>query len=94
MLDSLETHLVSTGEDKLMLEALLEKLNSRFERISSNEREKECNENALAAGFNVQLKGTYPKCGEYGRKSDSPECPENKGTNETITQRVGIPRVL
>ena len=41
VLDSLETHLLSTGEDKLTFEALQEKLNSRFERISSKERKKE-----------------------------------------------------
>ena len=80
VLDSLETHLVSTGEDKLMFEALPEKLNSRFERISCKEREKECNEKALAAGFSVQFKGTCHKCGEYGHKSDSPKCPDNHGT--------------
>ena len=34
VLDSLETHIVSTGEDKLALKALQEKLNSRFEMIS------------------------------------------------------------
>ena len=56
-------------------------MNSRFERISSTEREKEYNEEALAAGFNVQFKGTYRKCGEYCHKTDSRKCPENKGTN-------------
>ena len=56
VLDSLEIHLVSNGEDKLMLEALKEKLNSRIKRISSKEREKEYNKKAMAAGFNVQFK--------------------------------------
>ncbi len=66
VLDSLETHLVSTGEDRLTLESLREKLNSRFEGITSKEREKDQNEKALAAGFNVQFKGTCHICGEYG----------------------------
>ncbi len=55
VLDRLETCLVSTGEYRLRLESLREKLNSRFERIVSKEREKDCNEKALAAGFTVQF---------------------------------------
>ncbi len=66
VLDSFETCLVSTGEARLTLESLREKSNSRFERIISKERENDCNEKALAAGFNVQFKGTCRKCGEYG----------------------------
>ncbi len=53
VLDSLENRLVSTREDRSTLEALREKLNSRFERIMSKEREKCCNKKALAAGVNV-----------------------------------------
>ncbi len=81
VLYSLETRLVSTGEDRLTLESLREKLNSRFERIISKEREKDCNERALAAGFNVQFKGTCRKCGENGHKSDSLKCPKNQGSD-------------
>ncbi len=94
VLDSLETHLVSNGEDRLTLEFLSKKSNSRFERIISNEREKYHNEKALAAGFNVQFKGTRCKYGEYGHKSDSQKCPENQGTMEPRIQRVGIPRMV
>ncbi len=36
VVDRLETRLVSTGEDRLTIEALRERLNSRFERIHSN----------------------------------------------------------
>ncbi len=54
-----------------------EKLNSRLERIISTEREKDCSKKALAAEFNVQFKGTFHKCDEYGHNSDSPKCPEN-----------------
>ncbi len=34
VLDSLETRLVSTGEDRLTLESLREQLNSRFENLT------------------------------------------------------------
>ncbi len=51
VLDSLETHLVSTGEDRLTLESLREDLNSRFERIISKEREKET---MRKLGFRIQ----------------------------------------
>ncbi len=43
----------------------------------------------MAAGFNVQFKGTCRKCGEYGHKSDSPKCPENQGTDETKNPKSG-----
>jgi len=92
VLDSLENRLVSTGEERLTLESLREKLNSRFERITSKEREKDCNEKALAAGFNVQFKGTCCKCGEYGHKSDSPKCPENQGTDGIKNPKSGSSR--
>ncbi len=77
VMDSLKNRLVSTGEDRLTLESLREKLNSRFERIISKEREKDHNEKALAAGFIVQFKETCCKCGEYEHKSDSQKFPEN-----------------
>ncbi len=80
------------GEDILTLESLREKLNSRFERITSKEREKDRNEKALAAGFNVQFNGTCCKCGEYGHKSDSPKCPENQGTDGIKNPRSGHSR--
>ena len=78
VLDSLESCLVSTGEDKLTIEAFREKLNSRFEWISSKERERDHHEKALAFGFNQQFKGMCHKCGQYGHKPDSSKCPENK----------------
>ncbi len=39
VLDSLETCLVSTREDRLTLESIREKLNSRFKRIISKGRD-------------------------------------------------------
>ncbi len=93
VLDSLETRLVSTGEDKFSLESLSEMLSSRFERIISKERQKDCNERALAAGFNIQFKGTCGKCSEYGHKSDSP-VQRIKERMESRIQRVGIPRMV
>ncbi len=61
VLNRLENLLVSPGEDRITLESINEKLNSRFERIISKEREKDCKEKALTAGFNVQFKGTCRK---------------------------------
>ncbi len=91
VLDSLENCIVSTGEDRLTLESLREKLNSRFERITSKEREIDCNQKALAAGCHVQYKGTCCKCGEYGHKSDSPKCPENQGSDGIKNpKKVGV----
>ncbi len=78
VLNSLETHLVLTGEDRLTLASLREKSNSKFDRINLKEREKDCNEKALASGFNIQFKGMCCKCVQYGHKSDSPKCPENQ----------------
>ncbi len=57
-LDSFENCIASTREDGLTLEALREKLNSRFERIMTKERGNDHYEKALAEGFNVQFKGT------------------------------------
>ncbi len=54
VLDSLETNLISTEKDVLTLQFLRENLNSRFERITSNEREKNCSEEVF----------------QYGHKSD------------------------
>ncbi len=93
VLDSLETRLVLTGEDKLTLESLREKLDSRFERIMSKERETDCNEKDLAAGFNVQSKRTCLKCGEYGHKSDSPKSPENQATDGIKNQKSGNSKI-
>ena len=94
VLDRLDSHLVSINEDKLTLEALWEELNSRFEQISSKEREKECHKKAWTAGFHPQFKGTFNKCGQYDHKTDSPKFPENGTERETRAQKAGIPRVV
>ncbi len=85
---------MSTVDDILTLESLREKLKSRFERCISKKREKASNEKALAVGFDVQFKGTFCKCSKYGRKSNSPKCPENQGTDEIKNPRSGIPRMV
>ncbi len=89
MLNCLETYPILTIEDGLTLEALKEKLNSRFEKIISKNIEKDCNEKALSAGFNVQFKRTCCNCGEYGHRSDSPKCPENQGSDGIKNPKSG-----
>ncbi len=81
VLDSLETHLVSTGEDRLTLESLREKLNSRFEGLTIRRE--------MAARFDVQLKGKFCKCSQYRHKSDSPNCPENQGSDGVKNPKSG-----
>ncbi len=89
VLDSLEACLVSTGEDRVALGVLREKLNARFERINSKESKKDCNKKALAAGYNDQLKRTCCKFGQYGHKSDWLKCPENKRIDGNKNQSRG-----
>ncbi len=82
VLESLESCLVLTEKEGLILETIGEKFNSRFDKIDSMEREKDCNEKPLALGFNVHFKGTCHQCCKNGHKSDSPKYPDNQETDE------------
>ena len=76
ILDGMESRLMLPDSDpnKLTIENIRDKLNSRFERIAKNESARE-DEQALAA-YSKQYKGRCSKCGEYGHKSG--DCKDDK----------------
>ena len=53
ILDRLENHLTSTGDDALTIDSIHEKLNHRYEKMKSKKREKTEKEKALGA-YNKQ----------------------------------------
>ena len=76
ILDGMESRLMLPDSDpnKLTIENIRDKLNSRFERIANSESARE-DEQALAA-YSKQYKGRCSKCGEYGHKSR--DCEDDK----------------
>ena len=81
----LEEEKLKDTSNPLDMEAVREKLNSRYERITKNTEEKE-EEKAFAA-FKRQYKGTCGKCGEYGHNSG--DCPDNEPNSSRDTESNG-----
>ena len=76
ILDGLESRIDKSGDEKLTIEVIREKLNGRYERMKKSVKAEDRTERSLLATFPNQFKGKCYNCGKYGHKGV--ECPEKK----------------
>ena len=83
ILDRLENHLTSYGDDAFTIEDIREKLNHRNQKIKNKNEEKREEEKALGA-YNKWFKERHYKCGKYCQSSMTQNVPNIKKNKKDI----------